>query len=1041
MRTFLNWLVIACLLPGVIGAAGLFIYQYQQSRAEQKNSMVLTARALAQAVDNELLKVQAIAETLARSELLAKREFAAFHEHASDVLAGVGAGNNLLLSDEENHQILNTAVEYGTPLPPRKSTEQVRRVFTTGKPAISNLFIGSVLKRPLISIDVPVVVNGRVAYVLGIAMVPENFNAILQAQKLPSNWISAVFDTSGTVAARTLSPEKFVGKKANATLLKSMMESGEGSIESTTLEGIPVVSFYSRAPATNWRVAIGISRQSLWTALAHDLTMLATGVIALFAIGAALAWLMGRRIAHSITALTIPARALGEGNAAPIPSVEIKEAAEVASAIRRAADLLKAKDVQLTEAHLLAGFGTWTWDLRTNEVASSESMPIICGRDIPAFPEQRGTLLTVESWERINAAMQEALKTGQGYDLEIQVNHGSGVVRWMNAKCEVVLNEQNEVVALRGMLQDIHERKHANELLRQSEQELRKFKFFSDHANDSHLLLDTAGRVRYANQLASERLGYSEAELLQMHISDIESLYAEDRFKEIFAQSRQGRIQPFETTHRRKDESVFPVEVTATVLELHGEWLMFATSRDITERKQVEQRVRDAALHDTLTGLPNRALVMDYCERMLAAAQRNHGRGALLFIDLDRFKPINDTYGHETGDRVLQEVGKRLRDCTRHEDLVGRLGGDEFVIVLPHIDGDHRRARIVAQHVVDSISQPFRINTLELSISPSIGISYFTEHASDVNTLIHTADLAMYQAKQSGRANFHIYTPELEQQANQAHQLELRMRRALKNGGFKLLYQPVIDIKSGRLAGAEALLRLEDNDDEPIGPNSFIPIAESAGLIGQLGEWVAVEACRQQEEWMRQGLKVTMAINVSPLQLRQPAFAEKLGRIITDLGADPSYLELEVTESAIMENLNEAIEILKKIKSLGVKVALDDFGVGYSSLSSLTNLPLDKLKVDQSFVQHIERDQASRAVTEAILALGHSLKLDVHGEGIESENALLYLEEHGCNQAQGYWFSRPLPPNEFVRWYHEQWEAGASSSGWDRLKRMWSPRE
>ncbi|HZW13344.1 MAG TPA: EAL domain-containing protein [Noviherbaspirillum sp.] len=914
-------------------------------------------------------------------------------------------------------------------------------MFRTGKPAISNLFIGSVLKRPLISVDVPVIINGKVSYVLGIAMVPENFNTILHAQNLPSNWIAAVFDTSGTLAARTRSPEKFVGKKANANLLRAMMENAEGSIESVTLDGIPVESFFSRAPTTNWRVAIGISRNSLSAALARDLSMLAAGVIALFAIGAALAWLMGGRIAHSIRALTAPARALGEGNAAPIPQVEIKEAAEVASAIGRAADLLKTKDAQLTEAHLLAGFGTWSWDLKTNEVVSSESMPRICGRDIPAFPEQRGTLLTVESWKRINAAMQEALKTGKGYDLEIQVNHGSGAIRWMNAKCETVRSEQGEVIALRGMLQDIDARKQANERLRQSEKELRKFKFFSDHANDGHLLLDAAGRIRYVNHLACERLGYGEAELLQLQISDVDALHTEERFKEIFARSRKNRIPPFESMHRRKDGSTFPVEVTATVLELQGEWLMFSTSRDITERKQVEQRVRDASLHDSLTGLPNRALVMDYCERLLAGAQRGHGRGALLFIDLDRFKPINDTYGHETGDRVLQEVGKRLRNCTRHEDLVGRLGGDEFVIVLPHIAGDHRRARTVAQHVVDSICRPFRINGLELSISPSIGISYFTEHASDVSTLIHTADLAMYQAKQSGRANYQIYTPELEQHADQVHLLEARLRKALKNGALTLHYQPVIDIKSGKPSGAEALVRLDDNDGDAIGPDRFIPIAESIGLIGQLGEWVATEACRQQEEWMSQGMKITMAINVSPLQFRQPAFAEKLGRIISDSGADPSCLEIEVTESAIMENVDDAVEILNRIKSLGVKVALDDFGVGYSSLSSLTNLPLDKLKVDQSFVRHIELDQASRAVTEAILALGHSLKLDVHGEGIETENALHYLEAHGCNQAQGYWFSRPLPPTEFARWYHEQWKVEAGTSGWDRLKRIWSPRE
>jgi EAL domain-containing protein (putative c-di-GMP-specific phosphodiesterase class I) len=256
---------------------------------------------------------------------------------------------------------------------------------------------------------------------------------------------------------------------------------------------------------------------------------------------------------------------------------------------------------------------------------------------------------------------------------------------------------------------------------------------------------------------------------------------------------------------------------------------------------------------------------------------------------------------------------------------------------------------------------------------------------------------------------------------------------------LQLHYQPVIDLKNGKLIGAEALVRLMD-DGETIGPDQFIPIAESAGLIGTLGDWVVAEACRQHGEWLRDGMQLTIAINVSPLQFRQRTFAEKLSGIIVDTGMDPSCLEIEVTESAVMENIDEAVGILNRIKSLGVKVALDDFGTGYSNLSSLTSLPLDKLKVDQSFVRRIERDPACRAVTEAIIGLGRSLRLSVHGEGIESEDALLYLEEHGCNQAQGYWFSKPLPASEFVHWYHDQWGRRSGAGGWANVRRLRGPK-
>jgi len=856
--------------------------------------MMHTARALVHAVDSHLFRVQAAAEALATADSLVAGQFGRFHQRARRAIATSGLGINVVLRDRSEQLILNTSMPYGASLPVQPSREHVQRVFSTGKPAVSDLFYVAQFKLPIMSIDVPVVINGEVAYSLGVGLLPEHFNAILNAQKLPSHWVVGILDSSGTIAARSLSAEQFIGKKPSNELLRVTRSSFEGTVEATTGEGIETLTFYSRSHDTKWTVVIGIPRQSLTNALVMPLVLMGVGVAFLFIIGLTLAWFMGGRIAHSFKALIAPAVALGDGASTPIPETGIKEANEVADAIGRADDVLKAKDAQLTEAHLLARIGTWSWSLESGEVTSSESLAAICGREIPPFPEQRGTLLTIDSWERVDAASREAVASGKGYDLEIQINHGSGETVWMNAKCEAIRNAEGKVISLRGTMQDI------------------------------------------------------------------------------------------------------------------------------SERRRSEQRVRDAALHDVLTGLPNRTLVMEYCGHLLAAADRNHTRGALLFIDLDRFKPINDLYGHETGDRVLAEVGKRLVDSTRTEDLVGRLGGDEFVVVLPHLGADRHRAATVAQHVIDSVSRPIQINGLDLVVSPSIGISYFPDHADNVSALIHTADLAMYQAKKSGRAAYRFYTPDLERHAEEVLSVELRLKNALRNGNLRLHYQPVIDIKSGKLVGAEALVRLEDSADVVITPDKFIPVAEASGLIGDLGDWVAAEACRQQRDWLSQGLELTMAINVSPLQFREHAFADKLGGIISATGINPASIEIEVTESAVMENLGEAVDILKRIKALGVKVALDDFGTGYSSLSSLTSLPLDKLKVDQSFVRRIERDQACRAVTEAILSLGRSLRLDVHGEGIESERALLYLAEHGCNQAQGYWFSRPLPAPEFAQWYRQR---------------------
>lgn len=575
-------------------------------------------------------------------------------------------------------------------------------------------------------------------------------------------------------------------------------------------------------------------------------------------------------------------------------------------------------------------------------------------------------------------------------------------------------------------LVDISERKRAERALQESERRLA-------------LALKASNTSVWEVDIATQKLLPAEDELFAMlgytcdelgTVADwISLIHEEDQplikrmFDEIIQGTRDG-YQGTELRYRKKDGSWCWIlcQAMATDPDAQGKVTrLVGTHTDIQARKQAEERAREASLHDPLTALPNRALIFEYGSRLLAAAHRNHGRGAVLFVDLDRFKPINDQYGHEVGDRVLQEVGQRLKDCTRDEDLVGRLGGDEFVIILGHPDGHAHRASAVAKHVLESLKRPIKVDAIEMAISPSIGISLFPEHADNLEGLIHAADLAMYRVKQSGRANYRVYTPELDRRADKIYMLEVRLREALKHGSLALHYQPVVDAKSGELVSAEALVRLADDyEGEASGPAVFIPVAESAGLIGDLGEWVAIEACRQHEAWRRQGMSVTIAINVSPLQFRQRGFPERLGCIIAEAGIDPAALQVEVTETTVMESDDDASDILNRLKALGVKIALDDFGTGYSSLSRLSRLPFDKLKVDQSFVRGIASDPASRAITEAIIALGHNLKLDIIGEGIESEEMLHYLEQHGCDQVQGFLFSKPLPASEFAQWHRQR---------------------
>jgi diguanylate cyclase (GGDEF)-like protein len=898
VRSLLNCLVVACLLPGVIGAAGLLIADYRQQREELRKSTVQTTRALVQAVDSHLLRALAVAQVLSTSDALARNDLRTFHRRAREAVALVGLGTNAVLRDSSGQQLLNTATEFDAPLPGWQLTDEVRQVFATGRPAISKLFMGPLLKKHIVSVYVPVTLDGRVAYVLAIGILPERLLDLLASQNLPPQWIAGVLDPDLAIVARTVGQREFVGRKPPALLIEAMAREPQGMSDLTTLEGLPALVFYSRSEATGWSVAIAVPRHLLEGPLKRSILTTVIGMAALFAIGIGLAWLIGRHIAGSVTALIAPAAAIGAGESVSMPRVDVRESDELAAALGRAMDLLNergarlaASRAELEEAHLLAGFGTWHWQPDSGKLSVSESIRTLSGHQITTFLDMKGTLIPERSWDKVQAALQQTLNSGKPFDIEIEVDDGNQPAKWLNMRCEAVCDDSGAVVALRGTVQDI------------------------------------------------------------------------------------------------------------------------------SERKLAEQRVRDAALHDPLTGLPNRALIFEHCTHLLAAAERGHGSGALLFIDLDRFKPINDVHGHETGDRVLQEVARRLRQCIRDEDLAGRLGGDEFVVVLPYMPADGQRAALVAQHIIDHVGRPIRVNALELTVTPSVGISYFPRHARDVNTLIHTADLAMYRAKQTGRGHYRIYTPELEQQAELVLSVEAALKQALRDDGLRLCYQPVVDLHSGKLVSVEALVRLQDANGRQVPPVSFIAIAESVGLIEQLGEWVIAEACRQHLAWRRQGLDITIAVNVSPLQFRQSTFAEKLGSMITGAGVEPGAIQIEITESAIMDSIDDAIALMRRIKALGVKMSMDDFGTGYSSLSNLTSLPIDKLKIDQSFVRRMALgDEASRTVTEAIIALGHSLKLEVVAEGVESAQTVDYLKRQHCDQAQGYWFSKPLSARELALW-------------------------
>ena len=439
---------------------------------------------------------------------------------------------------------------------------------------------------------------------------------------------------------------------------------------------------------------------------------------------------------------------------------------------------------------------------------------------------------------------------------------------------------------------------------------------------------------------------------------------------------------------------------------------------DLEERKRVEQSIRHIAHHDALTGLPNRSLFRDRLTHAMAQADRYHQKLAVMFLDLDRFKAINDTLGHNVGDQLLKIAAERLRSCVRDSDTVARLGGDEFTVIVEDIVEDHDAAA-VAQKILDTLSQPFNLYGHEVFISVSVGVTLYPNDDENADNLLRNADSAMYRAKEFGRNNFQFYVAEMNIKARERLMLESSLRRALDRNEFMLYYQPRVSLQSGRVIGAEALLRWRHPELGLVPPSEFIPILDETGMIIPVGDWALREACRQNREWQDMGLPpIRVAVNLSVRQFMQKDLADTVVRALEAANLSAEHLEVEITEDLFLEHNQTNIITLARLKNMGIHISIDDFGTGYSSLSYLKRLPIDTLKIDQSFVRDIG-DPDNKAIASAIIAMASSLRLNVLAEGVETDEQLAFLRAQGCNEIQGFSFSHPLPAEDFAQLLRE----------------------
>ena len=598
-----------------------------------------------------------------------------------------------------------------------------------------------------------------------------------------------------------------------------------------------------------------------------------------------------------------------------------------------------------------------------------------------------------------------SINASHGEILPIPPNHASNELGQL-------VGDINDLV---GRLKISLQMEHESNLQRVVNERLQLAAEVFENSQESIMITDSENRIVSVNRAFSEVTGYDQEEVA----GKSPRIFSSGRHNDEFYADMWNTLLTVghwrgELWNRRKDGAIVPHSYSiSSVKDKDGKTINhIAIFSDISERKAAEEKIEQLAHFDQLTGLPNRVMLQDHFKNALSMAHRNGEKLAVMFIDLDHFKNINDTLGHSIGDQLLMGVSKRIKTAIREEDTLSRLGGDEFILILPRTEVDG--AAIVAEKLINTVSSPYQIEPHELMTTPSIGIAMYPDDGLDMETLSKNADAAMYQAKQSGRNRACFFTQEMQDRSVRNMKLTNALMRAISHNQLTLYYQPQIAMQDGRITGAEALLRWNHPEFGAVSPAEFIPIAESSGQIIQIGEWVLRTAAMQMKSWLNQGLPpMVMAVNLSAVQFRHVSLLNIVSDILDEARLPPEHLELELTEAAAMDNPVAAIAVMKNLYKRGIRISIDDFGTGYSSLSYLKQFKVSKLKIDQSFVRDIGEDPDDKAIVIAIINMAGSLGLRTIAEGVETPSQLEFMRLNGCDVVQGYYFSKPLPAQEF----------------------------